>query len=244
VSFNFRKLCEEKKVIKRSPSIALSLLAASIMLQGCQSVKKTLGIDRDPPNEYAVTPSVQPLEMPPEFSCLPIPTPGVERPQDRAARQNQKEKFLGSGGNKEPLSTGQKALLQMSHAQPNQDDVRYAIDTEARMEKQEDKTIIQKLGIKKTKPKGDAVDPYEEAAELQKKGIPPSPTVRTEEMPPLPNKTPSSPAVSETISSSMKTFPENPTVVPVGVSSPLHSLSKEKERESQKELEKDLEARK
>lgn len=166
-----------------SPSLVFSLLVTSLFLQGCQSVKKTLGIDRDPPNEYAVTPSVQPLEMPPDFSCLPTPIPGVERPQDKAARQAQEAKFLGSTNNKEPLSAGQKALLDMSRAPSNQDDVRYMVDKEARMEKQEDKTIVEKLGIKSSKPKGDALNPYEEAAELEKKEIPMGPNPRREVMP-------------------------------------------------------------
>ena len=166
-----------------SPSLIVSLLVMSLVLQGCQSVKKTLGIDRDPPNEYAVTPSAQPLEMPPDFSCLPTPTPGVERPQDKAARQAQEAKFLGSTSNKEPLSAGQKALLDMSRAPSHQDDVRYMVDREARMEKQEDKTIVEKLGIKKSKPKGDALNPYEEAVEHEKQEIPLGPNPRVEVMP-------------------------------------------------------------
>ncbi|MBA3813295.1 MAG: DUF3035 domain-containing protein [Alphaproteobacteria bacterium] len=175
-------------MIKRSLSITMGLLCACLALQGCSSVKKTLGIDRDPPKEYAVDPSLQPLEMPPDFSCLPTPMPGVERPQDKTARQNQQEKILGSEGAKKSLSPGQKALLEMSQVKPNQEDVRYKVDTEARMEKTADKTIIQRLGIKKTKPKGDALDPYTEVEELQKKGISPSPNVRTNVMPPLAEK--------------------------------------------------------
>lgn len=160
-------------------SIALSLACACFVLQGCGSVKKTLGIDRDPPKEYEVNPSVQPLEMPPDFSCLPTPMPGMERPQDRAARQTQEEKFLGATRVKEALSPGQKALLMQSGAQSNQEDIRYTVDKEARMEGNKDKTVIEKLGIQKTKPKGDAVNPYEESLELKKRGVPQSPSALT-----------------------------------------------------------------
>ena len=152
-------------------SIAIGFFCACLVLQGCNSVKKTLGIDRDPPNEYVVTPSAQPLEMPPDFSCLPTPMPGMERPQERIARQSQEEKFLGSPRVKEPLSPGQKALLMQSGAQPNQDDIRYAVDKEARMEVKKDKTVVEHLGIKKEKPKGEAVNPYEEAEKLKEKGL-------------------------------------------------------------------------
>lgn len=168
-------------MIQRSHAIALSLLCASFVLQGCQSVKKTLGIDRDPPKEFAVTPSVQPLEMPPDFSCLPTPMPGVERPQDRIARQQQEEKFLGSTGNKKTLSAGQTALRTMCGIQANQEDIRPIIDTEARREDKKDTTIIEKLGIKKRK-KGEVLNPHEEAAELQKQGIPQGAKVRPENM--------------------------------------------------------------
>jgi hypothetical protein len=189
MSFNFRKLCEEKKLTQRSYSLALALLFVCTTLQGCSSVKKTLGIDRDPPEEYAVSPSLRPLDMPPDFSYLPSPTPGVERPQDKVARQSQKEKIIGTAGDQRFLSPGQKALLEMSQVDPNQEDVRQKIDTEARMEKKEDKTIIQRLGIKKSKPAGDAVNPYQEAEELEKRGIPTSPAaVRTESIPPLGEK--------------------------------------------------------
>lgn len=162
-------------MIQRSPLIALSLLVACLALQGCNSVKKTLGIDRDPPNEYAVTPSAQPLEMPPDFNCLPIPMPGIERPQDRAAREAQDKKFLGSSEVKESSSPGQAALLDMCGIQENQDHIRSEIDTEARIEDKKAKPIVETLGIKKTTPKGDALNPYDESLELQKQGIPPNP---------------------------------------------------------------------
>lgn len=162
-------------MIKRSYRMTLVLLSAALVLQGCSSVKKTLGIDRDPPKEYTVTPSLQPLEMPPDFACLPTPMPGVERPQDRIAREEQEKKLLGAPRRKEALSPGQKALLNMSGAQPNQDHIRSKVDTEARMGVKKDKPIIETLGLKKSKPEGEAVNPYEEAAELKKKGVLPTP---------------------------------------------------------------------
>lgn len=165
-------------------SIALSLLFACLVLQGCSSVKKTLGIDRDPPNEYAVTPSVQPLEMPPDFSCLPSPMPGLERPQDRAVRETQDKNFLGSSEVKES-SSGQEALLNMCGVQGNQDNIRHEIDTAARIEDKKAKPIVEKLGIKKTKPKGDALNPYDESLELKKQGVPPNPNPLPEVMRPL-----------------------------------------------------------
>jgi Protein of unknown function (DUF3035) len=166
MSFNLRKLCEEKKVTKLSPSLVLNLLMVSLVLQGCSSVKSTLGIDRPAPNEYVVTPCTHPLEMPPDFSCLPTPIPGAERPQDKVARQAQNEKFLGAPGTQGTVSPGQQAILDMSQAQPSQDNVRYQVDQEARMDDKQDKTVLQQLGIQEEPPKGDVIDPYEEAEAL------------------------------------------------------------------------------
>lgn len=169
---------------QRSYAIPLGLICICLALQGCSSVKKTLGIDRDPPNEYVVTPSVQPLEMPPDFSCLPTPMPGVERPQDQAARNAQEEKILGSSREMASSSPGQAAVLDMCGAQANQDHIRHEIDTEAQMEHMKDKPIVEKLGIKKTKPKGDALNPYEEAARLEELKTSQSPSALKRVMPP------------------------------------------------------------
>lgn len=167
-------------MIQRFSSLSLGLLCICLSLQGCQSVKKTLGIDRTPPNEYVVTPSVEALEMPPDFSCLPTPMPGCARPQDEAARQSQEEKFLGAPKPQESFSPGQAALLEQCGAQRNQPDVRHEINTEAQMEKTKEKTIVERLGIKKGQPKGEALNPYKEKKELKTKGIPTRPTVSTE----------------------------------------------------------------
>lgn len=171
-------------MIQRSPSIVLSLLCACVALQGCTSVKKTLGIETDAPNEYAVTPGAAPLEMPPDFFYLPTPVPGMERPQDRTAREMQEEKFLGSAKTKEALSAGQKHLLEMSGAEGNQDNIRYEIDRTAQMEVKKDPTIIEKIGLKKEKPKGDALNPYEEAARLQEEENLQNPSATQQLMPP------------------------------------------------------------
>lgn len=180
-------------------SLALSLTCACLVLQGCGSVKKTLGIDRDPPNEYAVTPSTQPLEMPPDFSCLPTPMPGIERPQDRAARETQEKQFLGSSEIKEASSPGQEALLDMCGVQGNQDQIRYEIDTAARIEDKKGKPIVEKLGIKKTQPKGDALNPYDEVEKLKEQGLL-NPNAIHEGISSSANNIPTDPAVQEAIS--------------------------------------------
>ena len=172
MSFTFRKLCEEKKVIQHFRLVVISLLSGCVFLHGCGSVKKTLGIDRDPPDEFEV-PSIQPLDMPPDFFALPAPKPGTPRPQDVSERTAKQEKLLGVSTHQGAVSPGQKALLEMAGAEEGQDEIREKIDTESRIESAKGKPLLQKLGIKKAKPK-DVINPYEETLELQKKGVPQS----------------------------------------------------------------------
>ncbi|MBS0271953.1 MAG: DUF3035 domain-containing protein [Proteobacteria bacterium] len=158
---------------KNSRLMTIALLSGCIFMQGCSSVKKTLGIDRDPPDEFAVTPSNQPLDMPPDFFVLPKPAPGIPRPQDVKAATAKQEKILGKTSQNGNISSGQQALLEMAGAEQGQDDIRLKIDEESHIQHAKGNSILQQLGIKKRNT-GEAIDPYEESLELQNKGISPS----------------------------------------------------------------------
>jgi len=149
--------------------IALGLISSCIVLHGCQSVKKTLGMEREAPDEFAVTPCTQPLDMPPDFFALPVPRPGALPPQEVKAMQTKREKLLGVGAVKGTLSPGQEALLQMAGTDKRQAQVRGQIDEESHIESLNGNPLLKTLGIKQQN--GDTVNPVEEAAELQKKGI-------------------------------------------------------------------------
>jgi hypothetical protein len=165
-------------VIHSSRFTLIALLSGCCLLQACGSVKKTLGIDRDPPDEFAVTPTMQPLDMPPDFFVLPQPDPGAPRPQDIKALEEKRNQVLGIKPQNQKASAGEQNILQMAGAESGQSKLRKEIDEESRIE--EAKTghsVLQSLGIKKKQLPGDVVNPYEEAAELQKKGIPQNPNV-------------------------------------------------------------------
>ena len=151
--------------------ITLGLVSSCVLLHGCQSVKRTLGMEREAPDEFAVTPGCQPLDMPPDFFVLPVPRPGALPPQEVKAMQAKREKLLGKGAPKGTSSPGQKALLQMAGTAEGQDTVRQEVDKESRIESLGDNPLLKTLGISQQK-KGDPVNPIEEAAELEKKGIP------------------------------------------------------------------------
>lgn len=153
--------------------MSLSILSSCLFLQGCSSVKKTLGIERDAPDEFAVAPSIQPLDMPPDFFSLPLPQPGSPRPQDVNAINKKTEDFLGSSQGMAGTTTpGQKALLEMAGASEKQDDIRQKVDAESKIVSARGKPILERLGIKKGKPNGNVINPYEESLELAKQGIP------------------------------------------------------------------------
>jgi len=151
--------------------ITISLLSSCILLQGCQSVKKTFGWERDAPDEFAVNPCMQPLDMPPDFYALPVPQPGAPRPQEVKAMQAKREKILGVKSVEGKASPGQRALLDMAGAEEGQGQVRGKIDEESRIESLNDKPVLEKLGLKKSKPKGDVINPSEEAAKLEEQGL-------------------------------------------------------------------------
>lgn len=157
--------------MQHSRLITLCFLSAILFLHGCHSVKKTLGIERDPPDEFAVTPSNQPLDMPPDFFTLPEPNPGKPRPQDEREAQARNAKLLGANPTEGSLSPGQKALLEMAGTEEGQDQIRGEIDKESRIESTKGKPVLQRLGLQKEKAVGEVINPYEEALELEQKGI-------------------------------------------------------------------------
>jgi Protein of unknown function (DUF3035) len=117
----------------------LALLLAPLVLAGCSdSVMKTIGLQRDPPDEFQVT--TQPaLAMPPDLNvaaqALPRPDPGASRPQDVAVRQQAEDAMIGGaaiGGG--PTTGGDAALVQAAGpAAPA--DIREEVDAQGQKDK-------------------------------------------------------------------------------------------------------------
>jgi hypothetical protein len=112
------------------------LVLAPLALGGCSSgTLQTLGLQRDPPDEFQVT--TQPvLAMPPDLnaaaSALPAPVPGAPRPQDVAVPQQAEDAMLGGaaleGGT--PSTAGDQSFLQQA-GPPAPPDIRQEINTQA-----------------------------------------------------------------------------------------------------------------
>lgn len=157
---------------KRSVCLVSSLVGC-LLLQGCQSVKRTLGLERDPPDEFAVVPSTLPLDMPPTFYELPTPQPGKPRPQDVAAAEAEQAKVFGHKAHKSHShrSRGEAALLELGGGSRRHEEIRPTLEKEANEEAQKKRNLVlETFGVKK--PVGDIIDPYEEIKQLKEKDVP------------------------------------------------------------------------
>ncbi|MCB8873564.1 DUF3035 domain-containing protein [Acidisoma silvae] len=94
-----------------------TLFVAPLMLAGCSSgTMQTLGLQRDPPDEFLVTTQSQ-LSMPPDLNSaaadLPAPTPGAPRPQEVTIPVQAESAMLGgaslAGG--APNTAGDQAFV-------------------------------------------------------------------------------------------------------------------------------------
>jgi hypothetical protein len=79
-------------------------LAGALLITGCTDLKKAIGLERTPPDEFAVE-SRAPLTMPPDFNLRP-PQPGADRPQEKSsglqARQAIEQAGPGEPGKQAP----------------------------------------------------------------------------------------------------------------------------------------------
>lgn len=151
-------------------------ISALMALTACSSVRENLGLERNTPDEYAVTPSQVALEMPPDFYKLPTPQPGAPRPQEVPHHHQAHELLTGqahSRSSHQGKTTGTQAFLEEAGVVMGQDQVRYELDQEAEIKKRTGGTVVQQLGFKDRKP-GEVLKPTEEQERLQQAGIPTS----------------------------------------------------------------------
>jgi len=118
-----------------SPRLFLALGLAALALSACSDMRESLGLGRNPPDEFAVV-DRPPLSMPPDFGLRP-PKPGAPRPQEVDMTQRASQTLFGTEINKTPgaiagdLSPSEKALLETSGATRADPDIRTTVDREA-----------------------------------------------------------------------------------------------------------------
>src|SRR6201998_2124250 len=70
-------------------------LAGASLLPGCTELKRSIGLEKTSPDEFAVE-SRAPLEMPPDFDLRP-PQPGASRPQEKSSDKQAKQLIETAG---------------------------------------------------------------------------------------------------------------------------------------------------
>lgn len=153
-----------------------------MVLSACSDVRESLGLGRNPPDEYAVL-DQPPLSMPPDFGLRP-PRPGTPRPQEINVTQRASDVLFGGDeaeGQKPNValdapSDAEKALLEQSNAAKAEPDIRTIIDRESSQKVVSSPHLVDELlWWKKDKDDATTVDAGAEAARIkdaQDKGLP------------------------------------------------------------------------
>jgi Protein of unknown function (DUF3035) len=170
----------------RRSSILIAVLAMGLPLVagGCTSVKETLGLTKQSPDEFKVV-SRAPLSMPPDYNLRP-PTPGAPRPQEGTPRDQAQQavfQYSGNGASRLPAdaippigegeaesaqSSGESALLQSAGASGVDPNIRQLVDTETAEDEADSRSLADTLTFwREPEPYGEVVDPSAEQKRLQ-----------------------------------------------------------------------------
>ena len=134
----------------------LFTLALALMLPGCQSVKKELGVGRQSPDEFMVVKRA-PLTLPPDYALRP-PSNDSAPPASEAANQA-KAALLGTSGSSADKGTAEEALLGKMGAQNPAPDIRDTINRENGYIALKNRTLVDKLVFWDDKPPSDEKTP-------------------------------------------------------------------------------------
>jgi hypothetical protein len=109
-------------------AVLVTLLALTD-LSGCADARRALGVEKAPPDEFAVVANA-PLSQPPDYTLRP-PTPGAPRPQEGTTTDRAHEALTGVGvGGASAPSQGEKEILTKAGADVIVPDIRHKVDEE------------------------------------------------------------------------------------------------------------------
>jgi len=156
---------------------AAILVAAALLVSGCDAARSVAGLEKQAPDEFAVVPRA-PLSVPPDFGLRP-PRPGATRPQEKSVR-NQARGVLIPGSNKKPgaalqgtgssnkLSAGEAALLSAAGALKTDPSIRSTVNRETSALVEADDSVFDKVFFwQEVNPSGTIVDPGKESRRLR-----------------------------------------------------------------------------
>lgn len=167
--------------MKRTVYIGTTLALLGMGLGGCSDTRKALGIDKAPPDEFAVV-SGAPLTMPPDFNLRPPRSPSDKPPSETAAQAGRQTVFRVSdsktpavaattltGTNGAALSPGEQALIAKAGATGADPSIRQQVDKDtAQINEDNSGGFVDSLLFwREPPPPGEAVDPSREAQRLR-----------------------------------------------------------------------------
>jgi hypothetical protein len=134
-------------------SLARLLLAAGLVasLSACGEARRQLGMDKAPPDEFAVV-NRAPLSLPPDYSLRP-PQPGATRPQEGSTSEQARQAILGGRTQlkaTQPLvkgarSQGEMTVLNNAGAKDIEPNIRQKVNEETTALAEADKVFTDKL---------------------------------------------------------------------------------------------------
>jgi hypothetical protein len=175
------------------------LAVAALSLQGCQQVKRGLGLEKVIPDEFAVV-SRAPLAIPPDYALRP-PHPGAPRAQETPIVDQARQNVFRAGDDqaKLPAPTGERTpgegeLLRQAGVANALPDIRDLVNREAAQNRPLDEGFVDKLLFwrhpEKAAAANQVVDPRKEAERLfqaKSAGLSPAPDAAPAASPPTQN---------------------------------------------------------
>lgn len=153
---------------------ALIVIGATLGLGlgACENIKQSLGLTKQPPDEFAVLPNL-PLIVPPDFQLRPPGTGG--RSEVRASVRDKAaaevfgtEPAASSTESEAGFGQGEAALLRQAGAANNQPDIRNTIDREFSIYAREDEGFLEDLLFwREDVPPGEPLDASAESKRLK-----------------------------------------------------------------------------
>ncbi|MBI1209762.1 MAG: DUF3035 domain-containing protein [Azospirillum sp.] len=147
---------------------AILAVAGVAAVSGCSNAAKTFGLERAPPDEFAVVRQV-PLSMPPDFRLKP-PQPGAARPQEPSTTDQAAGLLFGNAGagRTRLASSGESAFLNQAGAGAAIPNIRGVLDQETSALLIADRGWVDSLIFwQKERPGYTLVNPAEEAQRLR-----------------------------------------------------------------------------
>ncbi|MGH6719177.1 MAG: DUF3035 domain-containing protein [Alphaproteobacteria bacterium] len=146
-----------------------------VALAGCEQTKKSLGLGKQPPDEFQVVRQA-PLSVPPDFGLRP-PEPGAARPQEEEPRDQAQAILLGDAAAAAAASPGVADLLAQAGAAEADPEIRRQINEDNAL-LADDLSFTERLVFwRQPSRPGVVVDPEAEAqrlAENAASGAPPT----------------------------------------------------------------------